>query len=308
METKVNYVIVGLFALLLSVAMIAGVLWLSAGKQYNVVYDSYVAYMHESVSGLNLNAPVKYRGVTVGQVRQISLDKSNPEQVRLEFGIERGTPIKQDTIAILRSQGLTGIAYIELSGGSSASPLLAPQKSEPYPEIKTAPSLLGRLDAALTGMITNLNKTTENLNELLDAENRSALKRTLADISTLTGTLAAHKAELDKAVTHTALTMENAAKISSQMPALIERIARSTEAVEKMAKEATRVSISARKTIDGVGMDAMRFSNEGLPEMEKMIVAMREMMASLQRVTDQLEQDPSVLLRGKEALPRGPGE
>jgi len=229
METKVNFVIVGLFALLLSVAMIAGVLWLSAGKQYNVVYDTYVAYMHESVSGLNLNAPVKYRGVTVGQVRQISLDKSNPEQVRLEFAIERGTPIKQDTIAILRSQGLTGIAYIELSGGSSASPLLAPKKSEPYPEIKTAPSLLGRLDAALTGMITNLNKTTENLNELLDEENRSALKRTLADISTLTGTLAAHKTELDKAVTHTALTMENAAKISSQMPALIERIARSTD-------------------------------------------------------------------------------
>jgi phospholipid/cholesterol/gamma-HCH transport system substrate-binding protein len=308
METKVNYVIVGLFALLLSVAMIAGVLWLSAGKQYNVEYDIYLAYMHESVSGLNLNAPVKYRGVTVGQVRQISLDKSNPEQVRLEFAIERGTPIKQDTIAILKSQGLTGIAYIELSGGSSASPLLAPQKSEPYPEIKTAPSLLGRLDTALTGMITNLNKATENLNELLDADNRSALKRTLADISTLTGTLAAHKAELDKTVSNTALTMENAAKISSQMPALIERIARSTEAVEKMAKEATRVSISARKTIDGVGLDAMRFSNEGLPEMEKMIVAMREMMASLQRVTDQLEQDPSMLLRGKEALQRGPGE
>jgi len=308
METKVNYVIVGLFALLLSVAMIAGVLWLSTGKQYNVEYDIYLAYMHESVSGLNQNAPVKYRGVAVGQVRQISLDKSNPEQVRLEFAIERGTPIKQDTIAILKSQGLTGIASIELSGGSSTSPLLVPTKREPYPVIKTAPSLLGRLDAALTGLLTNLNKTTENLNELLDEENRSALKRTLANVSTLTGTLATHKAALDKAVTHTALTMENAAKISSQMPALIERIASTTEAVEKMAKEATRVSISARKTIDGVGMDAMRFSKEGLPEMERMIVAMREMMASLQRVTDQLEQDPSILLRGKEALPRGPGE
>jgi phospholipid/cholesterol/gamma-HCH transport system substrate-binding protein len=308
METKVNFVFVGLFALLLSVAMIAGVLWLSTGGQYNVVYDSYIAYMQESVSGLNLNAPVKYRGVTVGQVRQISLDKSNPEQVRLEFAIERGTPIKQDTIAILKSQGLTGIAYIELSGGSSASPLLLPQKSEPYPVIKTAPSLLGRLDAALTGLLTNLNKTTENLNELLDADNRSTLKSTFANVSTLTGTLAAHKAELDRAVANTALTMENAAKISSQMPALIERIARSTEAVEKMAKETTRASISARKTIDGVGADAMRFSSEALPEVERAISAMREMMATLQRVTDQLEQDPSILLKGKEAQPRGPGE
>lgn len=308
METKVNYVIVGLFVLLLSVAMIAGVLWLSAGKQYNVVYDSYLAYMHESVSGLNLNAPVKYRGVAVGQVRQISLDKLNPEQVRLEFAIERGTPIKQDTIAILRSQGLTGIAYIELSGGSSASPLLAAEKGEAYPVIKTAPSLLGRLDTSLTGLLNNLSKTTENLNDLLDAENRKALKRTLADISILTGTLVMHKAELDKTVSNTSLTMENAAKISSQMPALIERIARSTEALEKMAKEATRASISARKTIDGMGPDAIRFTNNGLPELEKMIGSMREMMASLQRVTEQIEQDPSMLLRGKEAQQHGPGE
>jgi len=308
METKVNYVIVGLFALLLSVALIASVLWLSAGKQYNVVYDTYLAYMHESVSGLNLNAPVKYRGVAVGQVRQISLDKSNPEQVRLEFAIERGTPIKQDTIAILRSQGLTGIAYIELSGGSSASPMLVAVGGELYPVIQTAPSLMGRLDTALTGLLTNLNKTTENLNALLDEENRSAFRHTLADVSKLTSTLAAHKAELDKAVTNTSLTMESAAKISSQMPALIERIARSTEAVEVMAKEAARASISARKTIDGVGADALRFTSDGLPEVERMIGAMREMMVSLQRVTDQLEQDPSILLRGKEARQRGPGE
>lgn len=308
METKVNYVIVGIFVMLLSVAMIAGVLWLSAGKQYNVVYDSYLAYMHESVSGLNLNAPVKYRGVAVGQVRQISLDQSNPEQVRLEFAIERGTPIKQDTIAILRSQGLTGIAYIELSGGSTASPLLEAEKGAAFPVIKTAPSLLGRLDTSLTGLLNNLSKTTENLNDLLDAENRNVLKRTLADISILTGTLVSHKAEMDKTASNTALTMENAAKISSQMPALIERISRSTEALEKMAKEASRASVSARKTIDGMGPDAIRFTNTGLPELEKMIGSMREMMATLQRVTEQIEQDPSMLLRGKEALQRGPGE
>lgn len=308
METKVNYVIVGLFTLLLSVAMIAGILWLSSGKQYNRVYDRYLAYMHESVSGLNLNAPVKYRGVEVGQVRLISLDKTNPEQVRLEFAIERDTPIKQDTIAILRSQGLTGIAYIELSGGSVASPPLEIEKNETYPIIKTAPSLMGRLDTGITGLLANLNKTTENLNALLDAENRATLKRTLSDISTLIGTLAAHKADLDKTATNTTLTMENAAKISSQMPALIERIARSTEAIEKMAKDTSRTSVSLRKTIDSVGPNAMRFSNDGLPELEKMIATMREMMVSLQRVTEQVEQDPSMLLRGKEALQRGPGE
>lgn len=301
METKVNYVVVGLFALLLSAAMVAGVLWLSAGKQYNMVFDTYVANMNESVSGLNLNAPVKYRGVEVGQVRLISLDKTNPEQIRLELAIERGIPIRQDTIAILKSQGLTGIAYIELSGGSSASPLLEPKRLSPYPVIRTGPSLMGRLDNALSSLLNNLNKTTENLNALLDEENRMVLKHTLADVSILTRTLASHKADLDKSAS-------NAAQISEQLPQLIEKIGRATEALEKMAKDTSRASVSVRRTMDDVGPDAKRFASDGLPELERMMVSLREMMTSLQRVIEQIEQNPGVLLRGREARQRGPGE
>jgi phospholipid/cholesterol/gamma-HCH transport system substrate-binding protein len=308
METKVNYVIVGLFALLLSAALIAGVLWLSAGKQYNLAYDTYMAYMYESVSGLNLNAPVKYRGVDVGQVKSIALDKNNPEQVRLEFAIERGIQIKEDTIATMRTQGLTGIAYIELSGGSKSSPLLKTAVNEQYPLIKTGPSLLGRLDTALTSLLTSLNKTSENLNALLDEENRQALKHTLANVSTLTAIFVARKAELDKTARNSSLAMENAAAISTQMPELIQRIARSTEAVEKMAKEIARTSASVRQTVDGVGPDAQRFTNEGLPELEKMLLAMRAMMDTLHRVTEQIERNPSMLLRGQEAPQPGPGE
>jgi phospholipid/cholesterol/gamma-HCH transport system substrate-binding protein len=308
METKVNYVFVGMFVLLLVAAMIAGVLWLSAGNQYNKVFDTYVAYMQESVSGLNLNAPVKYRGVNVGKVRQISLDTSSPEQVRIELNIERGTPITIDTIAVLKAQGLTGIAYVELSGGSRDSPLLKPAKDIPYPVIKTGLSLLGRLDMAMTGLLINFNKTTENLNELLDDENRSALKQTLAHLASATGTLAARKADIDKALTNTTLTMENMAKSSSQLPALIERIGNSAAALEKMAKDTTRASASISQTLDGIGPDALRFAEDGLPELERLIVEMRELSVSLQRITRQVEQDPSILLRGKEARQRGPGE
>ena len=308
METKVNYLLVGLFALVLSAAMILGVLWLSAGKSYNRPYTLYVAYINESVSGLNQNAPVKYRGVEVGQVRSISLDKSNPEQVRLEFAIDQGVPIKADTVATLKSQGLTGIAYIDLSGGSSNSLLLEPSTSPPYPVIRTAPSLLGRLDTGLSSLLTNLNKTTESINTLLDEENRKSLKQALAGIASLSSTLAAHKAELDKSVTNTALTLENAAKLSTQFPQLIEKIGRTTEALEKMAKETTRTSASVRTVFEDVAPNAKRFANEGLPELERAMVSLREMVISLQRVSEQIEQNPSVLLRGKEERHRGPGE
>ena len=68
------------------------------------------------MAGLNVNAPVKYNGVDVGKVHDIRLDPADPMRVTLEFAIERGTPIKTDTEAVLTTQGLTGIAYVELSG------------------------------------------------------------------------------------------------------------------------------------------------------------------------------------------------
>lgn len=294
METKVNYVVVGVFALALSAAFIAGILWLSASKGYDKPSDIYYADMYESVSGLNLSAPVKYRGVEVGQVRKISLDKTNPEKVRLELAIEHGVPIKQDTIATLKSQGLTGIAFVELSGGTAASPLLLAQANEAYPVIRGGTSLMGRLDASMSGLIGSLSKTADSANELLDDDNRKALKRILADLSIITGTLAAHRGELDKVITNTA-------SFSEQLPQLMERINKATANIEKMTQETSRASSSARKTLD-------EFANEGLPQAERLMGDMRELVSALQRVTAQVEQNPGVLLRGAENKRKGPGE
>ena len=308
METKVNYVIVGLFVLLLSVALIGGVLWLGSGKEFRKSYDTYLAYMTESVSGLNLNAPVKYRGVAVGQVRNISLDPEKPEQVRLELAIERGTPIKVDTVAILKVQGLTGIAYVELNGSSRDAPLLKPTKANKYPIIKTGPSLLLRLDTAITNLLTNLNKTTENLNALLDEESRRSLKQTLADLAILTNTLAARKVEIDSGLKSAAHTMENTEQVSAELPKLIESINQSVSAFGKVAADTSRTSVSIGKAFDDVGPEAKRFTRDGLPELERLMVEMRETTTSLRRVTEQIEQNPAVLLRGKQAPKPGPGE
>ena len=82
MEAKVNYAIVGAFVLLLGTALVAGVLWLSSGGAYRKAYDTYRAYMQESVSGLSLDAPVRYRGVEIGRVRRIELASDDIERVQ----------------------------------------------------------------------------------------------------------------------------------------------------------------------------------------------------------------------------------
>lgn len=177
MEEKVNFAVVGLFVLVLGTALIVAVLWLSSGRTYGTTYDTYQIYMKESVAGLNLNAPVLYRGVEVGRVRRIALAPGNVEEVQVTLAIESGTPIKVDTVAVLQTQGLTGIAYVDLTGGSRDSPPLQAREGEPYPVISTGPSLMVRLDASLIDaarVLKNAARLTEDLPRLVRRVERSA--------------------------------------------------------------------------------------------------------------------------------------
>ncbi|MDO8703661.1 MAG: MlaD family protein [Sulfuricaulis sp.] len=304
MEEKVNFVVVGAFVLILSTALIGGVLWLSSGKSYRKVYDVYQTYMKESVAGLNLNAPVRYRGVEVGRVQKIMLAPGNVEQVQLTLSIERGTPVKVDTVAVLQVQGLTGLASVELTGGGRDSPALKAQADEKYPVIKTGPSLMTRLDSAVTALLTNLNRTSESFNAMMNEDNRRAVKNTLKDIETLSRTLASRSAMIDASLTNAASTMENTARLTNELPLLAQRIQRSADAFDRMANELALAGTSAKSTLD----NTRQFTSETLPEVHQLTIELRDLTGSLRRFSDELEQNPSMLLYGKPAAQRGPGE
>lgn len=304
MEEKVNFVVVGAFVLILSTALIGGILWLSSGKSYRKVYDIYQTYMKESVAGLNLNAPVRYRGVEVGRVQKIALAPGNVEQVQLTLAIERGTPVKVDTVAVLQVQGLTGLASVELTGGGRDSPALTAQGGEKYPVIQTGPSLMTRLDSAVTALLNNLNRTSESFNALMNEDNRRAVKNTLKDIETLSRTLAARSAMIDASLTNAASTMENTAKLTNELPQLAQRVQRSADAFDRMANELALAGTSARSTID----NTRQFTRETLPEVHQLVIELKDLTGSLRRFSDELEQNPSMLLYGKPATQRGPGE
>ncbi|MEQ6341678.1 MAG: MCE family protein [Gammaproteobacteria bacterium] len=308
METKVNYAIVGLFVLALMATLAAGVLWFASGKQYGKTYDLYVTYMTESVSGLSLNAPVKYRGVEVGLVRKISLDVANPEQVRLELAIERGTPIKTDVRAMLRLQGLTGIAYVELEGGSHEAQMLTSTINGEPPVIQSGKSFLARLDTGVSTLLTNLNRTSENLNTLLDEKNQRMLSQTLTDLAALSHQIASQRETLNAMLTNAGRTVENSARASSELTGLIGRMGRSADAMEKMAVEVGRASVSTRQTAESMGSDMHRFTGEALPELQTLLMDMQGLTTSARRVIDELERNPEMLVRGKELPPPGPGE
>ena len=308
MEARVNFVVVGVFVIVLSTTLIAGVLWLSSGKYYRKSYDTYQTYMTESVSGLNVDAPVRYRGVDVGRVRKIVLAPGNVEQVQVTLDIDRGTPIKDDTLAVLQTQGLTGIAFVELTGGSRASPPLRAQPGEEFPAIKSGPSLMNRLETSLTTLMTGLTRTSDSLNAALDEGNRRALRKTLADFEILSRTLAARSATIDAALASAAKTMDNTARITDQLPRLLERVDRSADAFDRMTNQVGGAGTRAASMLDDSRTDVQRFTSETLPELQQLVADLRDLTATLRRVSGELEKDPSALVYGKPMPRRGPGE
>jgi len=234
MESKTHYIIVGLFVIILSLSLIAVGLWLSVGTE-NKLYDIYQAYMSESVSGLNLKAPVKYRGVEVGQVAKIALSLERPNHISVLLEIERGTPLKQDTFAILSTQGITGLAFIELTGGSLDAPTLTAKPGERYPEIQTKPSLLFRIDATITllsdnlqqissiakDLLQNLRDVAVTANALMSNENRLAVANSLHNVEIITQIVTDKMKQMDSGTKVTMQLIENINKVLVKMPELL---------------------------------------------------------------------------------------
>ena len=320
MEPKVNYMIVGLFVVLLGVALLAGILWLSR-TDYRGVYDRYYSYMTESVSGLSADASVKYRGVDVGRVKEIILDPTNPEEVRLALDLVRGTPVKENTVAVLETQGLTGLTTVNLTGGTRDSPLLTAKPGETYPVIKSGPSFYFRLDNALSSILTdeafprllaNLNGLTQDARGAVDEQNRAALKQILADLAKVTHTLAVRRVELDDSVLRANKALGSFAalgeKMDKQLPEMMEQTRMSLRAFENMSRDIARTSASLDSMLDSNRSNIEQFTGQTLAETGVLVSDLRQLTAKLQGLAEELEREPSALIFGRAHPTRGPGE
>ncbi len=307
MNNRTSYILVGLFVLGLATAFVMTILWLgsgSAGSRFN----TYIVLTTESVGGLSRDGVVKYRGVDVGRVRSIRLDPEDAERVRLELEIQEGTPIKQDTFASLEVRGLTGLAYINLEGGSRNSPPLPPRDQPPYPQIGSLPSVWGHFDNNIGQLLENLVSASEQLNTWLGSENRELLIRTLGHLENLSGTLAQQSVQLETTLQDLATSMRNVRKTSEQAPALIDQLTETARAFERMAVTFESTGTHLDKVIGARDRDLQSFTSNSLPQASAMITDLRQTAANLLVLSDRLKRDPGVLLRGAAPGTPGPGE
>jgi phospholipid/cholesterol/gamma-HCH transport system substrate-binding protein len=312
--TKAGYVRIGIFVVVLTTALIWATLWLSAGGAPGD-YDYYLTYMTESVSGLSPDAALTYRGVNVGKVREISIDPNDPNRVRLLLQVKHGIPVKQDTQATLAMQGLTGLATIDLLGGSAESPALTSTEGEPYPVIPSRPSLLVRLDSVFSDLLGNLIDLSGKLNQTLDKDVRTNIAQTLAHIETVSGALARESSRFSNIVDDAEVAMKNAREASTALPDLMHDVKQSSQTLAQMADQLRAAGATIndtaqtlQRTAASSGADVQSFTASTLPNVAAMTQDLREASENLRRISDTLERDPSVVLYGRPPAKRGPGE
>ena len=307
MSARTSYALVGLFVLVLTGALIAGVLWFSAGGPGRS-YDEYVVYMQQSVAGLSRDSTVKYYGVDVGRVHRISLGPDEHRRVRLLVQIDHGTPIREDTVATFEVQGLTGLGYINLTGGSKGSSTLKVAPNEDYPVITSEASIWGRLDRSLGELVDNLTDSSERLQLLLSDENQHLITETLKQVRDLSAMLASRSTTLASAIDDAGGAVNELRSVGQKLPSLVDHLEETASAVERMAADITSTSVAVRRVVEEGGRDVKRFTATSLPEIQSLIHELRLAADNLRRFSESLEQDPSVLVYGPAAGRPGPGE
>jgi phospholipid/cholesterol/gamma-HCH transport system substrate-binding protein len=244
----------------------------------------------------------------VGTVSAIRLNKKNPQQVRLLLSIKEGTPINQSTIATLKSMGITGVAYVGLSATKSVAPAIPVLPGHKYPAIQSEPSLLETLSDALKDSADNITKLSSSIQKLVSKKNQEAITASLKNIQSITKNLANNEDKLNKIIGSVNTFSGNMAKASKGLPDTMASIQKTLNAVQAMSKNITITSQSVDKTIDSSHVLVQNVSEQMMPEFMTLMQKINGIATHMQGLTRQLQNNPSILVRGKVPATPGPGE
>ncbi|MCB9556855.1 MAG: MCE family protein [Deltaproteobacteria bacterium] len=264
MTTRAQRIRLGIFMTVALLFLLGSVATLAGLKLWNPK-DRYTVAFRDSVSGLEVGSTVRMKGVRVGQVEKISIDSTDVERVVVTLSLEPDTPVKTDTRAVPTAQGITGLLFVELTGGSKAAPRLPPN---------TAKSIIAAGEStlqSLTGKATDIAKKMEAvLNNLLDVTregNRTRFRRLLENAAELASAMTQVVggdtprrvrrilANIDRAT----VTLEKTAQaISAMTTTNSERIGRTLAAAEGVARTLNRkiTLLKPQETLDDISRAA----------------------------------------------------
>jgi len=303
METRSNHVLVGAVTLLLLAAVMITAFWFSrVGDGQDMQYD---IFFKQSVNGLAKGSSVNYSGVPSGQVEKIELWKRDPGFVKVRISVKEGTPVLQGTTATISGVGFTGVSEIVLDGAvKGAPPITCPEENpmsacpDGVPVIPTKPGALGELLNTAPQLLERISTLTERLTELLSDKNQRSIAGILANVERVSASLAdrspeiaATMAEARIAVQRTGIAAEQIGKLAATTDSLLTEEGKPLMAdLRKSIQSASRSIDTLDKTIAQAQPGVSAFSNQTMPEVNRLVRDLREMSRAFRGVAEKLDQ------------------
>ena len=315
METRASYALVGGFVLLLLAGLAGFALWL-AKLDIDRSFAEYDVAFTGNVNGLQEGSTVRYRGVPVGRVANIRIDPENLTQILVRLELRPDTPVREDTVATVEAQGITGIASIQLGGDRKPPmPLTSTDPGRP-PRLRAGTSALDQVFQSTPVVLGRIAAVLERLDTLLSDENLGNINGIIDDVEVMADKLADTTPQLgrlvDQAITASERMRLAAEKISgftddlrgsvTGMEGRVNKLSdRGVVALDDVATTArsfralaTRLDTLVRQTEEPVD----DFSQSTLYEFRQLIAEMRQLAASFSRIGKELERDPAGYLLG----------
>lgn len=328
METRASHLLIGSFVLLFVAGIFVFVVWL-AKIQVDREWAYYQILFTESVTGLGVGSDVRFNGIKVGSVTAIAIDRDDPAKARVIVQVDQETPIRADSMASLEPQGITGLSFVNISGGSREAqilPVVHRERGE-LPQIASRPSKLSELFAGAPDMINRAMVLIDRASDLVNEENRRNVSNIIADLRAVTGRLASREDAITRIIDAFDRSSADVAEAARSVRSIAERIdglagetaetmraARGTlGSVDRLVNgEAKELVVESRKAAASLGRLTQEleglvaenrgpindFAGDGLAELRRFVNEARVLVASFARVAARLEDDPSQVLFG----------
>jgi len=302
METKPNYVLVGAFVIVLSAAIVIIVLWLF-GYRANESYKTYLILTKYSVNGLSQNSLVKYKGVNVGSVEKIDIDPDNPEIVRIFIKVKSSIPIKTDTVATVSAQGLTGLASIDLTGGTKNAPLLKSVDHHEYPIIKSKMSELQKISQALPSILESANTLIKNMSEVFNKNNRQQISSILSNTDKSSKELSVDLNNLNATLNRANEAIESIKQAGQSAQITFLSTNKLVESLQESSQNLAQISTNLNQLINENKNQVNYFTHETLYNLNRLIEEIDKTTKATNSIINELQSNPSYMLYGKPKTP-----
>ncbi|MDP2794078.1 MAG: MlaD family protein [Sulfurisoma sp.] len=299
MENRAHALLAGLFVLALGLAAALALWWL--GGQKAELNSTYLIETRRDVTGLNVQAQVRYRGIRAGKVESIEPDAKDRRLLLVRISLDRKYPVTPKTVARMGHQGLTGLAYIQIEDDGSSDQRLE-GKGDELPRIAMKPSLFETLSERGGDIATQLSEVATRVSALMNEKNIQNLSRSIENVAVASDGFK----DLPQimAATREILSEANVKRMNSLL-ANIEKAAGEAAPLTAEVREMVKSMTALSKRLDQV---AGQTGAETAPRVNALLRDLDTSTRQLSRILELIDDSPQALLFGRGAATPGPGE